>query len=102
MAAETKRFLGKVPFITSFLPLVVFNLVLSMGDGQCTVRDGEASAPALTVISPADVGLKMARGELNPAKALMDGLYKAEGDMNLLVKLSELFQPPVKAGTEVR
>jgi hypothetical protein len=32
----------------------------------------------------------------------MDGLYKAEGDMNLLVKLSELFQPPAKAGTEVK
>ena len=77
-------------------------MVLSIADGRCTVRDGEASTPALTIISPADVWLKMARGELNPAKALMDGLYKAEGDMNLLVKLSELFQSPVKAGTAVK
>ena len=38
--------------------------------------------------------MKMSRGEINKPKAFMDGLYKVEGDMNLLIKMAELFQPP--------
>lgn len=71
-------------------------MVLSIADGQCTVREGEVSAPALAIISPGDVWLKMARGEINRPKALMDGLFKVEGDMNLLMKMGELFQSPAK------
>jgi putative sterol carrier protein len=72
-------------------------IVLSIADGQCTVREGQVSAPTLAITSPGEVWLKMARGEINRPKALMEGLFKVEGDMNLLMKMGELFQPPAKA-----
>jgi putative sterol carrier protein len=75
-------------------------MVLSISEGQCTVREGEAVSPTLKIYSPADVWLKIARREINPGLALMDGLYRVEGDMNLLMKMGELFHPPVKAEEE--
>jgi hypothetical protein len=38
--------------------------------------------------------MKIARQEINRAQALMDGHYEVEGDMNLLVKMGDLFRPP--------
>ncbi len=73
------------------------DIVLSIAGGQCTVREGKVSAPALAILSPGDIWLKMARGEINRLKALMDGLFKVEGDMNLLMKMGELFKPQAKA-----
>ncbi len=69
-------------------------MVLSIENGQCTFREGEAISPRLSIRSPDEVWLKIARGEINRAKALMDGLYQVEGDMSLLLKLGELFQAP--------
>jgi putative sterol carrier protein len=74
-----------------------FNMVISIANGKCTARAGEASSPALSIIAPADIWMKMARGEINKAKALMDGLYKAEGDINLLIRMGQLFRIPAKA-----
>jgi putative sterol carrier protein len=67
------------------------NIFLSIADKQCTYGDGETAKPDLTIIAPADVWMKMARGEINRAQALMDGLYKAAGNMDLLIKMGELF-----------
>jgi putative sterol carrier protein len=69
-------------------------MVLSIADGRCTFREGEAKSPRLTIRSPGEIWLKVARGEINRAKALMDGLYQVEGDMSLLLKLGELFNAP--------
>jgi putative sterol carrier protein len=70
-------------------------MVLSIADGRCTFREGEARSPRLTIRSPGDIWLKVARGEINRAKALMDGLYQVEGDMNLLLKMGDLFRAPI-------
>jgi putative sterol carrier protein len=67
------------------------NMFLSIADSQCSSGEGEAAIPALTIIAPADVWMKMARGEINRAQALMDGLYKVEGDMDLLIKMADIF-----------
>ncbi len=72
-------------------------MVLSILEGQCRAREGESLSPNLTIISPADIWLKIARREINPARALMDGLYEVKGDMNLLMRMGELFHPPTKA-----
>lgn len=69
-------------------------MFLSIADGKCSAHEGEAKSPALTIIAPTDIWMKMSRGEINKPKALMDGLYKVEGDINLLIKMAELFQPP--------
>jgi putative sterol carrier protein len=73
-------------------------MVLSIADGKCEVREGKAASPTLTIHAPAEVWLRMARGEINRPRALMDGLFTAEGDMNILLKMGELFHPPGKTG----
>ena len=73
------------------------NIFLLIADKQCTSGEGETTKRDLTIIAPADIWMKMARGEINRAQALMEGLYKAEGDMDLLIKMGELFSAaPVK------
>jgi len=75
-------------------------MILSISGGECTAREGEALSPALTIISSADLWLKIARREIDPARALMDGLYEVKGDMNLLTRMRDLFRPPTKEKKE--
>ena len=74
--------------------------VLSISEGKCSFREETSSSPTLTICSPANVWLKIARQEINRAQALMDGLYEVGGDMNLLMKMGDLFRPPAKAKEE--
>lgn len=64
---------------------------VSIADGKCTSFEGTASNAAVTITSPSDVWLKIARGELNGATAFMKGMYKVKGDMSLLMRLNDLF-----------
>ncbi|NWF91859.1 MAG: SCP2 sterol-binding domain-containing protein, partial [Syntrophaceae bacterium] len=74
--------------------------VLSISEGKCSFREGESPSPTLTIQSPADIWLKIAWREINPAQALMDGLYDVKGDMNLLTKMKDLFHHPKKTEEE--
>jgi multimeric flavodoxin WrbA/putative sterol carrier protein len=64
---------------------------LKIAKGQCTYHEGATDKPNLIVKTPAEVWLKISRGELNGQKAFMDGQYRVEGDMTLLLKLKSLF-----------
>jgi putative sterol carrier protein len=64
---------------------------LRISEGACTCHEGPANKPNLTIKTPADVWLKISRGELNGQQAFMNGRYKVEGDMNLLLRMSRLF-----------
>ena len=64
---------------------------LNIADGNCDFSTGLAPKPTLTIESPADVWLKIARKELSGAIALMSGKYKASGQMGLLLKMDKLF-----------
>ncbi|MGA2317289.1 MAG: SCP2 sterol-binding domain-containing protein [Thermodesulfobacteriota bacterium] len=75
-------------------------MVLSIAEGKCTFRGGKTPTPTLTIYSSGDVWLKMARGEISRPKALMEGLFRVEGDMNLLMKMGDLFSAPTKAKEE--
>ncbi|MBP1719620.1 MAG: hypothetical protein H6Q43_3058 [Deltaproteobacteria bacterium] len=70
--------------------------VVSIGGGGCKVRKGEAVAPVLTIETPADIWVKIARGEIDRPKAFMQGLYRAKGDMKVLMRLPQLFGAPRK------
>jgi hypothetical protein len=48
--------------------------VLSISEGKCSFREADSSSPTLTIRSPAEAWLKIARQEINRAQALMDGL----------------------------
>jgi multimeric flavodoxin WrbA/putative sterol carrier protein len=68
-----------------------FTAHLSIADGRCIYTDGPHAKPDVTVKSPADVWLAVARGEMNGQSAFMTGKYKVEGDLTLLMKLGTLF-----------
>ena len=65
--------------------------VISIAEGACAVRKGEAATAALTIQSPGDIWIKIARGEIDRPKALMAGLYKVKGDMKILARMPQLF-----------
>ncbi len=65
--------------------------VLSIAEGHCQIRSGETASPALTIESPGEIWVKIARGEIDRPKALMEGLYKIKGDMNILARMPRLF-----------
>jgi ferredoxin len=65
--------------------------VLRIADGCCAAHTGKVSNPALTVHTPSEVWLQIARGELSGQTAFMQGLYRAEGNMMLLMRMNELF-----------
>ena len=64
---------------------------LRIAGGVCTYHEGPAEKPNLIIKTPADVWLKISRGELNGQHSFMDGRYKVEGDMTLLLKMNRLF-----------
>jgi hypothetical protein len=67
------------------------NYFLRIADGKCRSVEGTASRPDLTLYTPDRVWMQIARGELDGGKALAEGLYRAEGDLSLLVRMGELF-----------
>lgn len=75
-------------------------MVLSIAGGKCAFREGKTPSPTLAIYSSGDVWLKMTRGEISRPKALMEGLFRVEGDMNLLMKMGDLFRAPTKASEE--
>lgn len=64
---------------------------LSIADGQCDFSTGRTPNPTLTISTPADVWLKIARKEISGTIALMTGKYKARGQIGLLMKMDKLF-----------
>lgn len=67
--------------------------VLRIADGRCTAHEGKSTAPALTVQTPSEVWLQIARGELSGQAAFLQGLYRTEGDLGLLLRMKEIFSP---------
>jgi hypothetical protein len=61
--------------------------------GTCRSFEGMAPAADLTVYTPDEVWVRIARGELDGGKALAEGLYRAEGDLDVLAKLGDWFPP---------
>ncbi len=68
-----------------------FNGFLTIRDKSCTYIDGIHENPDLTITSPSGTWLKIARGELPGSEAFLKRMYTAEGDLQLLMKISELF-----------
>ncbi len=67
------------------------NWFLSITNGRCTFNEGRVESPTLTIETPAEVWLAVANSELDGQQALLEGKYKACGDMGLLMRLKSLF-----------
>ena len=65
--------------------------ILSIADGKCEFSAGTTPDPTLTISTPADVWLKIARKEMSGTIALWAGKYKVQGQMGLLLKMDKLF-----------
>lgn len=73
---------------------------LEIVNGSCIARSGQHPAPQLTIYSPSDVWRSISEGRLEGSTALMNGQYRFDGDLSLLMKLNQLFSgadpvPPV-------
>ncbi|HYA13969.1 MAG TPA: SCP2 sterol-binding domain-containing protein [Syntrophales bacterium] len=69
------------------------NLFLTISEQKCSAQEGDAPSPNLSIIAPADIWMKIAKGEINRQQAFMNGLYNVEGDMELLLRMGEIFSP---------
>jgi putative sterol carrier protein len=76
---------------------------LIIADGKCEFSTGTIPDPTLTISTPADVWLKIARKEMSGAIALTTGKYKARGQISLLMKMDKLFsRQPLEAALAER
>ena len=68
------------------------NYYIQISKGECAFHLGEAPESTLTIDTPSEVWMKIVDGEISSAEAMAQGLYKAEGDVNLLLRFNELFK----------
>jgi hypothetical protein len=65
---------------------------LQVDGGRCESFEGCAQRPDLVVHTPDHVWVGIAHGRLDGAQALLQGKYRAEGDLSMLAKLQEWFR----------
>ncbi len=68
-----------------------FTAHLSIVDRKAKFHEGPSENASVTIMTPADVWLKIARGELDGAQAFISGKYTVKGDVTLLMRLKALF-----------
>ena len=71
---------------------------LRIADQKCAAFEGTHPEPTLTIHTPSDVWLAISKGELDGAQAMMQGKYRIEGDLGLLMRFNELF--PTEGASE--
>jgi putative sterol carrier protein len=64
---------------------------VEIADGQCSLKEGAAAQPSLTLTMNSQDWLDMLAGKLNGQVAFMSGKLKHKGDMSLLMRLPGLF-----------
>ncbi|HEX2697455.1 MAG TPA: SCP2 sterol-binding domain-containing protein [Anaerolineales bacterium] len=61
-------------------------------DGKCEVAQGEAPTPKMTLTADSSDYIKIFTGELDGMQAFMQGKIKLAGDLNLAMKLMQMFK----------
>jgi putative sterol carrier protein len=61
-------------------------------DGKVTVEKGTHSSPKMTLTADSSDYVKIFTGELDGMKAFMEGKLKLAGDLNLAMKLTQMFK----------
>jgi len=69
-------------------------------DGKCTVKEELVPSPSLTMIVKAQDWVDLMLGKVEAATLMTTGRAKVKGDMNLAVKLGELFGKYTAPGEE--
>ncbi len=80
---------------------------LRIKEGQCAAYREPAVDATLTINASAETWLAIAKGEIDGQEAFMAGKYRATGDMNIMMKMGELFvrathsQPPTLSSQDI-
>ncbi|GAB4501185.1 MAG: hypothetical protein Fur0035_07260 [Anaerolineales bacterium] len=61
-------------------------------DGKVSISKGVHPAPKMTLTADSSDYLKIFTGELDGMKAFMEGKLKLTGDLNLAMKLTQMFK----------
>jgi putative sterol carrier protein len=64
--------------------------LITLKDGACTVAEGTAQAPNLTVEAGADVWRSLMLQQLDPGWAFMTGQLRVSGDFGLAMRLQSI------------
>jgi len=64
---------------------------VAIANGACTVAQGPAASPNITITMAAQDYIDMINGKLNPQMAFMGGKLKIKGDMSLALKMQQIF-----------
>jgi hypothetical protein len=65
--------------------------VARIADGEATSRQGEARAPAVTMRVGLPLFIRIAAGEIHPARAWRLGLLELEGDFSVAARIGVMF-----------
>jgi putative sterol carrier protein len=66
--------------------------IVTIQDGQCTVAEGVAENPNMTLTADAQDYKDVITGKMNGMTAFMQGKIKLAGDLNLAMKLPNFFK----------
>ena len=66
--------------------------IITIQDGKCTVTEGKAENPTVTLTSDAHDFADVLLGKANGMQYFMQGKIKLAGDLNLAMKLTEFFK----------
>lgn len=72
---------------------------IRVGGGKCESFEGATMSPDVTIRTPGDVWVRIARGELDAGSALAEGLYQVEGDPTVFMRMSGWFGAASQAFT---
>jgi putative sterol carrier protein len=64
----------------------------SIKDGACTTEQGVHATPKMTLTADSGDYVKIFTGELDGMQAFMQGKLKLAGDLNLAMKLTQMFK----------
>ena len=66
--------------------------IITIGEGKCTVAEGEAENPKMTLTADAQDFKDVLTGKANGMQYFMQGKLKLAGDLNLAMKLTSFFK----------
>ena len=66
---------------------------LEIKDRSCRAEEGEAAKAEVVVHTPLAIWQAIGNGEISGQQALMEGKYRVEGDLGLLIKMGSIFSP---------
>ncbi len=60
-------------------------------DGKCTLKKGKSDHYTTKIITTYETWRKISSGELDGGQAMLEGLYRIDGDLGLMMHLGKLF-----------